>query len=101
MIRRPPRSTLFPYTTLFRSLAPESGHRVERIPGLVLAPPATPLVAKARERVEDRIEVGRDVQAEDLGGGADVADDRHVLGVRGQCPRKARAAEAAGENDDF
>src|SRR5262245_63926277 len=26
MIRRPPRSTLFPYTTLFRS---KSGHRVE------------------------------------------------------------------------
>src|SRR2546429_1994378 len=25
MIRRPPRSTLFPYTTLFRS--PEGGHR--------------------------------------------------------------------------
>src|SRR5256885_12541302 len=24
MIRRPPRSTLFPYTTLFRSLAPKS-----------------------------------------------------------------------------
>src|SRR2546426_7242986 len=24
MIRRPPRSTLFPYTTLFRSLAPAS-----------------------------------------------------------------------------
>src|SRR2546426_4120386 len=25
MIRRPPRSTLFPYTTLFRSLARQSG----------------------------------------------------------------------------
>src|SRR5260370_21989437 len=25
MIRRPPRSTLFPYTTLFRSLVPELG----------------------------------------------------------------------------
>src|SRR3712207_8047251 len=25
MIRRPPRSTLFPYTTLFRSLADEAG----------------------------------------------------------------------------
>src|SRR2546430_9728757 len=25
MIRRPPRSTLFPYTTLFRSLLPELG----------------------------------------------------------------------------
>src|SRR3712207_9523067 len=27
MIRRPPRSTLFPYTTLFRSLAPPHGVR--------------------------------------------------------------------------
>src|SRR5260221_8177185 len=26
MIRRPPRSTLFPYTTLFRSIVVESGH---------------------------------------------------------------------------
>src|SRR5256714_14530822 len=29
MIRRPPRSTLFPYTTLFRSL--EGGHNYARI----------------------------------------------------------------------
>src|SRR3712207_8599143 len=28
MIRRPPRSTLFPYTTLFRSRAASSGWRV-------------------------------------------------------------------------
>src|SRR5256885_12916997 len=27
MIRRPPRSTLFPYTTLFRSLCPMGEHR--------------------------------------------------------------------------
>src|SRR3712207_8092818 len=26
MIRRPPRSTLFPYTTLFRSRGPETNH---------------------------------------------------------------------------
>src|SRR2546422_11650774 len=26
MIRRPPRSTLFPYTTLFRSLVPQGGN---------------------------------------------------------------------------
>src|SRR5258708_31212550 len=31
MIRRPPRSTLFPYTTLFRSLSP----RAQRILGAV------------------------------------------------------------------
>src|SRR2546430_12807134 len=30
MIRRPPRSTLFPYTTLFRSVAPEREYRVRR-----------------------------------------------------------------------
>src|SRR2546422_1954673 len=28
MIRRPPRSTLFPYTTLFRSIGDPSGDRV-------------------------------------------------------------------------
>src|SRR3712207_8487076 len=27
MIRRPPRSTLFPYTTLFRSLCRDTGYR--------------------------------------------------------------------------
>src|SRR2546429_5957413 len=39
MIRRPPRSTLFPYTTLFRSRLPghdvrmvERGHHCERVP---------------------------------------------------------------------
>src|SRR5687768_17923286 len=31
MIRRPPRSTLFPYTTLFRSWAELDQHRVERV----------------------------------------------------------------------
>src|SRR5260370_28867135 len=36
MIRRPPRSTLFPYTTLFRSRRFESGRGYEReMPGQV------------------------------------------------------------------
>src|SRR5256885_5330543 len=35
MIRRPPRSTLFPYTTLFRSLSPKLIRRLADIlPGL-------------------------------------------------------------------
>src|SRR3989454_873075 len=33
MIRRPPRSTLFPYTTLFRSRAPDRGHPPGRARG--------------------------------------------------------------------
>src|SRR5690349_23541203 len=45
MIRRPPRSTLFPYTTLFRSDAgrPEAVHRPLRLP----------TAAPARGRVDD------------------------------------------------
>src|SRR3712207_9117215 len=31
MIRRPPRSTLFPYTTLFRSILIEAGRRGENL----------------------------------------------------------------------
>src|SRR3712207_8836821 len=34
MIRRPPRSTLFPYTTLFRSLGCISCHDPHRLPDL-------------------------------------------------------------------
>src|SRR5205814_8371846 len=33
MIRPPPRSTLFPYTTLFRSLLPGRPHAALRLPG--------------------------------------------------------------------
>src|SRR2546427_19925 len=32
MIRRPPRSTLFPYTTLFRSTGVHCHHRVAAVP---------------------------------------------------------------------
>src|SRR5256886_9030372 len=42
MIRRPPRSTLFPYTTLFRSRLPDRGSA----PGA--APPRLPPGAPAR-----------------------------------------------------
>src|SRR5438132_6508464 len=53
MIRRPPRSTLFPYTTLFRSLAAAvdgkpPGHRGEPalVRGCRRTPVSTPLVAQ-------------------------------------------------------
>src|SRR2546429_5228771 len=49
MIRRPPRSTLFPYTTLFRSLLrlPHLGsgdhlHRLGDLPGVLHAPDLHP-----------------------------------------------------------
>src|SRR5256885_7770564 len=44
MIRRPPRSTLFPYTTLFRSpAAPASAEQPPVLPSAPLATEAAPL----------------------------------------------------------
>src|SRR3712207_8815938 len=39
MIRRPPRSTLFPYTTLFRSEGGNLGHRIQTKAGYFPVPP--------------------------------------------------------------
>src|SRR3712207_7954280 len=66
MIRRPPRSTLFPYTTLFRSADPEREGRQPVEEGDLADPPAA-----------ERLEVGE----EDEDGGqlgevdAEVADE--------------------------
>src|SRR5260221_2544983 len=44
MIRRPPRSTLFPYTTLFRSVPDRQSHRWQRIWDVLrLIQPSAPL----------------------------------------------------------
>src|SRR3712207_7789859 len=64
MIRRPPRSTLFPYTTLFRSL------------GQVLLAVEQQDRARADERLERRVGLAGE---QDVGGaGEDVADGLRV-----------------------
>src|SRR2546427_7562433 len=52
MIRRPPRSTLFPYTTLFRSREATRRRLAERLPSLSLVD-GTAALARARA-VKDR-----------------------------------------------
>src|SRR5438309_9159951 len=49
MIRRPPRSTLFPYTTLFRSVAPHGVDYPDRVP---------PVVHERRADVEGKLRSG-------------------------------------------
>src|SRR2546425_3950523 len=65
MIRRPPRSTLFPYTTLFRS----PGHRPRRRPTSALRPsvPFRPYATVAHEvtRSRRKMQGGRSPQARD------------------------------------
>src|SRR3712207_8749543 len=60
MIRRPPRSTLFPYTTLFRSKRRLGQQREEeRAERVVVEPTAQRLaVADLRPRATDRIPEG-------------------------------------------
>src|SRR3712207_7964233 len=55
MIRRPPRSTLFPYTTLFRSefAVPDLGRRLDRAGEALLGE------RQERRRIHWRAEVGR------------------------------------------
>src|SRR2546425_3027842 len=59
MIRRPPRSTLFPYTTLFRSSSYSPRHRVRLQPGIrqrssrVSVPPATEAGPRSEEHTSE------------------------------------------------
>src|SRR5258706_11886867 len=52
MIRRPPRSTLFPYTTLFRSLSVDARQRLEG--DLVVRAQVVVLAAHAQDGRADR-----------------------------------------------
>src|SRR3989454_11156992 len=82
MIRRPPRSTLFPYTTLFRS----AGQRDEVVPRQalpvpqLLLVPAAELAAVVVAGEEERV---RDLTAEAAGGGNEL-DEAGDGGGRGR-----------------
>src|SRR3712207_7041353 len=64
MIRRPPRSTLFPYTTLFRSAGPLVLDRLER------------LQAPGNDAVADEIYLGAFLPGEGQPAGRDPVRDR-------------------------
>src|SRR2546430_12339482 len=59
MIRRPPRSTLFPYTTLFRSRLKLGHHRrygqLERLTALPVDPAGTGRLGQQRDRKSTRL----------------------------------------------
>src|SRR3712207_8024458 len=88
MIRRPPRSTLFPYTTLFRSQAgeaPDQQEWLDRYPGL-----ATDLGEFFADR--DRLgEMARPV-GEVVRGGLAVGEDRESARLK---PRHGKNSYSA------
>src|SRR2546429_8295059 len=101
MIRRPPRSTLFPYTTLFRSAGPTArlvgrlrkphGQRGEVAVIPLVENPGAVFVPKARLYV---VNAERQVVAGPLGGGRRGALPRE--GLRGVLGGTSRARGGAG-----
>src|SRR3712207_7548433 len=75
MIRRPPRSTLFPYTTLFRSLG--HAHRRYRRLGAVQSDRLRPACAGDRQQPPGRV-VLRDPDFADADPGDDPRSEEHT-----------------------
>src|SRR5205085_2240263 len=82
------------------ALAAELGDRLERAPRLAGASPTPLVVAEAREPVDDAVEVGADVQAEDLDVVRDVPYDGDVVwfDYNGHAPKEPGSPDAAGED---
>src|SRR5438034_4616286 len=74
----------------------------ERSPGLVRTAPTALLVVQPGKCVEDRVEIGRDVQAEHVEIVADVPDDGHLrrAGDVDDAADEACAADASREDGD-
>jgi len=100
MIRRPPRSTLFPYTTLFRSIADAVGRARERWPGR-----GVEVECDRIEQVRDAVKAGADIVMLDNMTPADVAvcvkevDHAALVEVSGRVNLETVAAYAAAGPD--
>src|SRR2546430_15633674 len=79
MIRRPPRSTLFPYTTLFRSREVLPAGEADRLHRLLLDEGEVPFLGVLPDRrgADERVDLQRVTRLLlDLGRGRDVGHDR-------------------------
>src|SRR3712207_9473609 len=100
MIRRPPRSTLFPYTTLFRSVdgllrQPLTG-RVERLLAGEHFAPLDRLAVLARRSVEHQLRGRPDVDAR-----AVTFDERDHRVVRDPQDRKSTRLNSSHANISY
>ena len=84
-------------------LPSEARRGLERVPGLAGTPPAAVGVDEPAERVDEAVEIGRDVESEDLDVVTDVADDRELSGLedRVEASRETRTAASSGQQDDL
>src|SRR5256885_14899139 len=98
MIRRPPRSTLFPYTTLFRSVDLQR-RADEQVAGIVArrlaegAVAAQAAVGAGEEHVRARPDVVLHAQL-----GAERMDGLHPAGLNGRYQRRMRVQRPVPRN---
>src|SRR2546422_8785273 len=94
MIRRPPRSTLFPYTTLFRSVVTNPDIRTRQLVREVLRPPLEVLRAHGRGHGGPARDRGGHPPREAEGGpplrGGPTRRPKRAVGVDGRPPQKHR-----------
>src|SRR2546430_13044993 len=82
MIRRPPRSTLFPYTTLFRSQLRSRAHRCRRPPAQRALVPCAPAAPVSRSGAGVLAAPRRAAHA--LGAGGGVRSEEHTSELQSQ-----------------
>src|SRR5271168_4386777 len=82
-------------------LASERGERFHERPRFVLPTPTELRVVETRERVHQRVRVGRDMQAEMLEIIADVGDDKQIVRLQdpAQAERELGPPDAPGQRD--
>src|SRR2546430_8028416 len=96
MIRRPPRSTLFPYTTLFRSLRHETGEGAGAAQTVLIDAEAEVAVGAARVGGEDvRIGVAHGFGV--LGGSPGVPVQLALAGAGAERGSEPRSEEPTSE----
>src|SRR5687767_15594387 len=78
MLRRPPRSTLFPYTTLFRSMADHAMLQIEQLAAIDLRPQPRVSLCLRRQRCHRPRQHGGAEQAADKRHGAKTRSEEHT-----------------------
>src|SRR5258708_27482284 len=101
MIRRPPRSTLFPYTTLFRSCRQEIIHRVQKAVGEGLRVEAFPTPAHEQGLLGSKGAVDTNVIAVSLDRKSTRLNSSHqIISYAVFCLKKKKNAPERKEYDD-
>src|SRR4029453_14047542 len=92
-----------PVAELKPGVGAEVGGGLQGVPGLVRASPSPSFVPDASKRVEESVDVGRDVQAVQLDIVADVADHGHLgrIGHVEQPLYEPGAADSAAQDGDL